>query len=224
MPTGRISSMCRGSTRRESSRAALEDGLRHGFESVRAVHLAELEARDEILDVVFSKASALIGSLRSSPVPPVACVASFPITPAGRRARPETDGPHDLHAYISPRPSPATSQRCPQPRHATTTASRTPSDSFRGRGSTITSRLCSRACDSEIRRRPSPDMSADSPRTSYLLRSIGPHYAATSSIRKRRTPAGTCHSTTSPIRYPSTAVPTGASTEIIPRSTSASCG
>lgn len=41
--------MCRGSTRRESSRAALEDGLRHGFESVRAVYLAELEARDEIL-------------------------------------------------------------------------------------------------------------------------------------------------------------------------------
>ena len=49
MPTGRISSICR---RQHSSRelaGALENGLRHGFEAVRAAHLAELEARDEIL-------------------------------------------------------------------------------------------------------------------------------------------------------------------------------
>ena len=38
--------------RQHSSRdlaCAVESGLRHGFESVRAQHLAELEARDEIL-------------------------------------------------------------------------------------------------------------------------------------------------------------------------------
>ena len=43
-------------------------------------------------------------------------------------------------------------------------------------------------------------------------------------IRNRRMPAGTSHSTTSPVRYPRTAVPIGARTEIRPRSASASWG